>query len=181
MNQQNNWTTTAGKQTTFTNTRRLFELLLLFSLIIIIAFMPTRKSTRVFFFRNLIAFFNILHFSLKLSLFDDIFILFFLCSYFLFWSCWFCAEMVNLETTRVNARFSARRRSFSALYFCSCCNLRFFFRFVSIYDFFFVGKKMNCIELEENNFCLIRSTKNYFTSIFSIIIKYLEYCELWNI
>lgn len=39
--------------------------------------------------------------------------------YFLLWS-WFCAEIVNFETTRVKARFSARRRSFSVLYFWSC-------------------------------------------------------------
>lgn len=39
--------------------------------------------------------------------------------YFLLWS-WFCAEIVNFETTRVKARFSARRRSFSVLHFWSC-------------------------------------------------------------
>lgn len=32
---------------------------------------------------------------------------------------WLCADVVNLETTRVRARFSARRRSFSVFSFCN--------------------------------------------------------------
>lgn len=32
---------------------------------------------------------------------------------------WFCAEVVSFDTTRVRARFSARSRSFSVLYFCN--------------------------------------------------------------
>lgn len=43
--------------------------------------------------------------------------------YFLF-CCWFWAEFVSLDTTRVKARFSARRRSFSVLYFCSSYTMR---------------------------------------------------------
>lgn len=36
-----------------------------------------------------------------------------------FCCCCCCAEVVSLDTTRVSARFSARSRSFSVLYFCS--------------------------------------------------------------
>lgn len=42
-------------------------------------------------------------------------------------SIWFWADVVSFETTRVKARFSARKRSFSCLYLCSCFTLIFVF------------------------------------------------------
>lgn len=53
---------------------------------------------------------------------------------------WFCAEVVSFDTTRVRARFSARRRSFSVLYFCNS---------------WFDVKSSSCSSRLSNMFCIL--------------------------
>lgn len=46
-------------------------------------------------------------------------------SFYCLLSSWFWADVVNFDTTRVSARFSARKRSFSCLYLFNSYNMWF--------------------------------------------------------